>query len=40
MLLFVNAMIYFKFKLQLKFRSYSSMIVNFHTGYAKIKIEI
>jgi len=31
----VNAMIYFKFKLQLKFRNnknYSSIGINFHTG--------
>jgi hypothetical protein len=46
-LLNVNAMIYFKFKLQLEFRNnknYSYIIVNFHTVlcykiyYLKIKI--
>ena len=34
-LLNVNAMMYFKFKVQLKFmsnRNYSSIIVNYHTG--------
>jgi len=34
-LLYVSTMIYFKFKLQLRFRNnknYSSIIVNFHTG--------
>jgi hypothetical protein len=41
---FINVMTYLKFKLKLKFRNYSSVIVNFHTRFTpkthllKIKI--
>ena len=39
----VNAMLYFKFKLQLQFRNnknYSSIIVNLHTGtYINLKLK-